>query len=164
MQKRKVGRPAKPKQKFFSIDASSLVLSETSQRLAVLLPNSNSTVIKDLAAVSISFNLMMQVQKNCSLAGRGRGRRAMIHIATLYAECALVNERHTGACAHKTLSTMGGWEEESRKSSHKVPTLEEYATAILTDAGIQLTSSKRHQIRNGLKYLDISPLFHAVTA
>jgi hypothetical protein len=163
MQKRKVGRPVKPKQKFFSVDASSLVLSETAQRLAVLLPNCNNRVIKDLAAVSISFNLMMRVQKNCSLAGRGRGRRAMVHVASLYAECALVNERHTGACAQKTLSTMGGWEEESRQSSHTVPTVEKYATAILTDAGIRLVSSKRQQIRNGLKYLGISPLFHAVT-
>ena len=163
MQKRKVGRPTKPRQRFFSLDASSPGLSETAKRLTLLLPNCHDTVIKDLAAVSISFKLMMQLQKECRLAGRGRGRRALIHIATLYAECALVNERHTGACAHKTLSSMGGWEEDSRQASHKIPTVENYVTAILTDAGIRLVSSKRQQIRNGLKYLGISPLFHAVT-
>ncbi len=87
----------------------------------------------------------------------------MIHIATLYAECALVHERHTGTCADITLRALGGWEEESRQSPNKIPTVEKYATAILTEAGIRLVSSKRQQIRNGLKYLDISPLFHAVT-
>ena len=162
MQKKSVGRPAKPRARFFSLDASPDIISNKADCLAALLPDTSRAVVNDLASVSVSFNLMKQLQKKTDLAGKGRGRRATIHIGMLYAECALVHEKHSQHRADEVLRSLGGWEEEARALTQE-PEVIAYAKAILRDSGVRLGGSHRQQIRNGLKYLGISPLFHAVT-
>lgn len=165
MMKRPVGRPPKPRTKFFSVTLSPDILSRSEIGLAARLPSATAQIIKDLALVSASFQLMTTLQKEADLTGKGSGRRANVHVGMLYAECALVNQRHSGLCADKALRSLGGWEEDSRgEEPHLVPEVLQYAKAILEGTGMRVVGSHRQQLRNGLKYLGINPLFHAMNS
>lgn len=161
MIRRSVGRPRKMRLNFFSTSITPVTLLKVAKNLAACMPEISSEIIDDLAATATSFQLMSQLQKSANLIGKGSGRRATIHVGMLYAECALIHEKHSSQSAHNSLKSMGGWEEESRGES--CPQVVKYVKAILEVSGVRIVGSQRQQVRNSLKYLGISPLFHAVT-